>query len=151
MSRALLAHLASEREAIDQFVEVLDQEAEAMTCGAFASLGTLAERKSKLVDAIAVLDRLREAEQRALGFSADRKGADAAVAGNAAMQTIWQDLCKRAAQAHERNHRNGVMIHAHLDFIWQSIRFLQAGSQPMYGRDGIRHCGTGSGNRIAIG
>ena len=146
-----MAHLANECEAVGQFVVLLDQEAEAMTSGAFASLGTLAEKKLKLVDAIALLDRQREAEQQALGFSTDRSGADAAVAGNAAMRTIWQDLCKRAAQAHERNHRNGVMIHTQLDFVWQSIRFLQAGGQPMYGRDGVQHSGAGHGNRIAIG
>ncbi len=146
-----MARLANECEAVGQFVVLLDQEAEAMTSGAFSTLGTLAEQKLKLVDAIAMLDCQREAEQQALGFSADRRGADAAVAGNPEMQTIWQDLCKRAAQAHERNHRNGVMIHTHLGFITQSIRFLQAGGQPMYGRDGVQHSGAGNGNRIAIG
>lgn len=152
MSSLLLNHLTQEHAAIGAFLELLDQEAEAMTHGDFGNLSELAGRKSQLADQIAAFDRQREMEQLALGYAADRSGADAAAAaGGEALQNAWCDLLERAAQAHECNHRNGVMIHTHLDFTRQSISFLQASGQPLYGPDGTHKTGTGSGNRLALG
>lgn len=152
MSSLLLNHLTREHAAIEAFLELLDQEAEAMTHGGFTDLSVLAERKSQLADQIAFFDRQREIEQVALGYAADRNGADAvAAAGGEALQNAWRELRERAAQARERNHRNGVMIHTHLDFTRQSIGFLQASGQPLYGPDGTHNTGAGSGNSLALG
>lgn len=152
MSSPLLNHLIREYAAIGAFLELLDQEAEAMTRGDFAGLSGLAERKSQLADQIAFLGRQREVELLTLGYAADRSGADAAAAaGGQALQDAWRDLLARAAQAHERNHRNGVMIHTHLDFTRQSISFLQASGQPLYGPNGTHSRGAGNGNRLALG
>lgn len=151
MNSRLLDHLTQEHAAIGEFLELLDEEAQAMTDGDFANMPGLAERKSQLADQIALLDRLREVEQLALGYAANRSGADAAAAGNNTLQNAWSSLLKRATQAHARNHRNGVMIHTHLDFIRQAISFLQASGQPLYGPDGTQKTGTGSGNRLALG
>ena len=151
MNSRLLDHLTQEHAAIVEFIELLDAEAQAMTDGDFANMAGLAERKSQLADQIALLDRLREVEQLALGYAANRSGADAAAAGNNALQTAWSSLLERATQAHERNHRNGVMIHTHLDFTRQAISFLQVSGQPLYGPDGTHQTGTASGNRLALG
>lgn len=151
MNSRLLDHLTQEHAAIGEFLELLDAEAQAMTDGDFANMPGLAERKSELADQIASLDRLREVEQLALGYAANRSGAAAAAAGNTALQNAWSSLLERATQAHERNHRNGVMIHTHLDFTRQAISFLQASGQPLYGPDGTHKTGTGSGNRLALG
>lgn len=151
MNSRLLDHLTQEHAAIGEFIELLDAEAQAMTDGDFANMPGLAERKSQLADQIALLDRLREVEQLALGYAANRSGADAAAVGNNALQKVWSSLLGRATQAHERNHRNGVMIHTHLDFTRQAISFLQASGQPLYGPDGTHKTGTGSGNRLALG
>lgn len=152
MNSLLLNHLTRERAAIGTFLELLDQEAEAMNHGDFANLLELAERKSQLADQIAFIGRQREMEQITLGYSAGRSGADAAAADHGeALQNAWRDLLEHAAQAHERNHRNGVMIHTHLDFTRQSIGFLQASGQPLYGPDGTHKTGTGSGNRLVLG
>ncbi|MEO5659806.1 MAG: flagellar protein FlgN [Polaromonas sp.] len=152
MSNQYLKDLVQEHAAIAAFVELLDQEAEAMTLGQFASLPQLAERKSLMADQIALLGRQRENEQMRLGYRADRHGADAAAeAGGAALQNAWNQLRESAAQAHERNHRNGVMIHSHLDFTRQSISFLKASGKPLYGPDGTHHTGVGSGNKLAMG
>lgn len=151
MNSRLLDHLTQEHAAIGEFIELLDAEAQAMTDGDFANMPGLAERKSQLADQIALLDRLREVEQLALGYAANRSGADAAAVGNNALQKVWSSLLERATQAHERNHRNGVMIHTHLDFTRQAISFLQASGQPLYGPDGTHKTSTGSGNRLALG
>ena len=60
-------------------------------------------------------------------------------------------MLERAALARSHNHRNGVMIHTHLDFTRQSISFLQAKGRPLYGPDGSHHTGAASGNQLAVG
>ena len=152
MSSQYLQHLVQEHAAIAEFVVLLDQEADAMTLGQFARLPELAERKSQMADRIALLGRQRENEQLKLGYKADCHGAEtAAEAGGETMKNAWIKLRECAAQAHERNHRNGVMIHTHLDFTRQSISFLKASGKPLYGPDGTHKTGVGSGNTLALG
>ncbi|WP_372826305.1 flagella synthesis protein FlgN [Polaromonas sp.] len=152
MSTQLLAHLSREYAATGEFLEFLELEAQAMTGGDFAALPMLAQRKSQLADRIAELNSQREKEQLAMGYPAGRTGAQACVAsGGPALEQAWSGLLARAALARENNHRNGVMIHTHLDFTRQSISFLQAKGQPLYGADGSHHAGAASGNRLAVG
>ncbi len=152
MSDLLLHYLAREGAATEAFLQLLEREAQAMTGGDFAALPGLAQRKSQLADEITSLTRQREKEQLAMGFTADRAGAQAcAAAGGQTFQHAWSSLLERAQQAREHNHRNGVMIHTHLDFTRQSISFLQARGQPLYGPDGSHHAGAASGNRLAVG
>ncbi|MDP3864862.1 MAG: flagellar protein FlgN [Rhodoferax sp.] len=152
MSSKLLDLLNREYAATGAFVTLLDQEAAAMTQGEFARLPDIAARKSTLADQIALMAKQREMEQLSLGHAAGRRGADAAAAaGGDALQHAWRNLLKRAAQAHTSNHRNGVMIHTHLDFTRQTLGFLQAGSQPLYGPDGGHKTGQGGGHCLALG
>ncbi len=151
-SAPLLQKMVDEHAAIAAFLELLDQEANAMTLGQFNRLPELTERKSQMADKIALLERDRENEQMRLGYKADRSGTEAlAAAGDEALQGAWTQLRECAAQAHEHNHRNGVMIHTHLDFTRQSISFLKASGKPMYGPDGTHKNGAGSGNSLARG
>lgn len=152
MSSQLLDSLSREQAAIEAFIELLEQEATALTDGAFAQLPELTERKSELADQIKFLGQQREQEQHALGYASGRSGADAAcAAGGKTLQQAWHDLLASAARAHDLNHRNGVLVHTHLDFTRQTISFLQAGGQPLYGPDGSHKTGSGSGNRLALG
>jgi flagella synthesis protein FlgN len=152
MSSQLLAHVSREFAATSQFLELLELEAQAMTSGDFAALPALAQRKSELADQLAVLNTEREKEQLAMGYPAGSVGAQAcAASGGPALKQAWSGLLARATLAREYNHRNGVMIHTHLDFTRQSISFLQAKGQPLYGADGSHHAGSASGNRLAIG
>lgn len=152
MSRLLLQHLKQEHTAVAEFLELLTREADAMTQGQFAALHELAESKSKLADKVALLGRQRENEQMRLGFKADRSGAEAAAAaGGQTLVQAWTQLRECAAQAHARNHANGVMIHTHLDFTRQAISFLKSSGQPLYGPDGAHHAGAASGNSLAVG
>ncbi|MFC5476025.1 flagella synthesis protein FlgN [Paraherbaspirillum soli] len=152
MSAVLLEHLTEERVAMEAFLELLDQEAEALIQGHFNLLPQLTERKAQLADRIAVLDQERERQQQASGYPANRQGADAvAAASGPGLQQVWHELLERAAQARESNHRNGVLIHTHLDFVRQSINFMRASGQNLYGPDGKHKVGMGSGNSIAAG
>ena len=152
MTSSLLQRLTLEHGAVAEFLMLLDQEADAMTQGRFIDLPPLAEHKSQLADRIAIVRRHRENEQMALGYRADRSGAEAATAaGGPLLQDAWRKLQACAAQAHERNHANGVMIHTHLDFTRQAISFLKSAGRPLYGPDGAHYSGSTSGNRLAVG
>lgn len=152
MSSPLVDLLVREHAAIGEFLDLLAQESDAMTLGEFKSLPGLAERKSQLADQIALMGRQREMEQRAMGYPPGRHGCDAAaMAGGEALKTAWSKLLAQAEQAHACNHRNGVMIHTHLDYTRQSINFLKASGQPLYGPDGTHKAGSSSGSRFAVG
>lgn len=152
MNSRLHDFLTQEHSAILVYADLLDQEAKALSDGEFASLPGLAQRKSTLADQISLLGQQRDLEQLALGYPAGRDGADAAcAAGRAATEQVWHDLLQCAAQAKDRNHRNGVMIHTHLDFTRNTISFLQAGGKPLYGPDGSHKTGTGGGHSLACG
>ncbi|NDP65019.1 flagellar protein FlgN [Polaromonas sp.] len=152
MTISLLQRLTREDGAVAEFLVLLNQEADAMAQGRFMDLPLLAEHKSQLADRIAILRRHRENEQMTLGYGADRSGAEAAAtAGGPLLQDAWRKLQANAAQAHERNHANGVMIHTHLDFTRQSINFLKSAGRPLYGPDGSHYSGSASGNRLAMG
>lgn len=148
----LLDHLHRQHQSLGQYIEVLDQEASTMQSGDFAALPGLVRRKAELGALIAKLDQEREAQQVELGYGADRAGADAmAAAGGPALQSAWHQLQARAAGAKERNHRNGVMVHTHLDFTREALRRAQPGSQNLYGPDGSHAPASGTGHRLASG
>jgi flagella synthesis protein FlgN len=150
MSGRLHDFLIREVAAIDLFADLLDREASAISDGDFANLPELAARKSELAGQITVLGQQRESEQLALGYPAGRSGADAAcAAGDKELEQAWHDLLTHADLAQKRNHRNGVIIRTHLEFTRQTIRFLQASEQPLYGPDGSSKTGAGSGKSLA--
>ena len=152
MTTSLMERLTLELGAVTEFLDLLNQEADAMVQGRFIDLSPLAESKAQLADKIAILRRHRENKQMALGFGADRSGAEAATAaGGPLLQAAWGQLKACAAQAHERNHANGVMIHTHLDFTRQAIDFLKSGGRPLYGPNGTHHSGIANGKRLAMG
>ena len=152
MTTSLMDRLTLELGAVTEFIDLLTQEADAMTQGRFIDLPLLAERKAQLADKIAIVRRHRENEQMTLGFGADRIGAESATAaGGPLLQAAWSQLQACAAQAHAHNHANGVMIHTHLDFTRQAIDFLKSTDRPLYGPDGTHHSGTASGKRLAVG
>ncbi len=138
--------------AFNEFLELLNLEANAMAEGRFSDLPQLTERKSKLADEIVILGRYRETEQISLGFSAGYSGAVvAAAAGGPLLKEVWGRLQTCAAQVRERNLANGVVVHAHLDFTRQAINYLKSANGSLYGADGTHSGGTASGKRLATG
>ncbi|HWW07660.1 flagellar protein FlgN [Collimonas sp.] len=152
MSSALLKHLNQERAVVESFLDVLDSEAEVLIKSRFEELPGITERKAQLAERITALEQEREQWQRAVGFGSGRAGGDAAAAaGGSELQQIWLELLTRAAQARDNNHRNGIMIHTHLDFVRRSINFLRAHGQSLYGADGQHKVGLGNGHSLATG
>jgi flagella synthesis protein FlgN len=152
MSGMLVELLVKEYTAIEAFAELLDQEADAMTQGTFSKLSEISGRKSRLAEQISLLEGQREVQQKALGYAPGRSGIDTAAAGGSTeLKLAWQHLLTAAGRARAHNHRNGVMIHHHLDFTRQSINFLTSGGQALYGPDGAHQSGNANGNSLALG
>ncbi|WP_235510068.1 flagella synthesis protein FlgN [Variovorax sp. Root473] len=148
----LLAQLRAEAGCIEDFLAVLDEEAQAMSDSTFDALNAIAVRKTALLDRMAELDQQRESLQAALGFAPGRAGADAAAtAGGAPTRQAWRALLALAEDARNRNLHNGTLVYAHLDFTQQALHFLQARAQPFYGPDGVRKTQPGAGTRLAAG
>ena len=148
----MLVHLLAEKSCVEEFLALLDQEADAMKNGRFAELPQLTERKTGLLDRMAALDQARESAQVARGFEPGRTGADAAAAadGGAAL-AAGAALVELAEQARADNRRNGSMVYSQLDFTQNALHYLQASAQPFYGPDGIRKSASGTGTRLAVG
>jgi len=148
----MLLHLLAEKTCVEEFLSVLEREAEAMKNGLFAELPSLTGRKAGLLDRMAALDQAREAAQVARGFEPRRAGADAAAAaGGEASLAAWTALVELAQQAKASNRRNGAMVYSQLDFTQNALHYLQAGAQPFYGPDGIRKAASAAGTRLAVG
>lgn len=149
---ALLRQMSEEISLLQVFVELLEREAEALASHRFELLPQLTPRKAKAAERLAACDAEREQLLTALGYPANRAGAEAvAAAGGPLLQQAWTRLVDLAERARDLNHRNGVTVHAHLDFTRQSIAFLQTGSRPLYGPDGQHRAGRGQGIRYAAG
>jgi flagella synthesis protein FlgN len=148
----MLLHLLAEKTCVEEFLSVLEQEAEAMKNGLFAELPSLTGRKAGLLDRMAALDQARESAQVARGFEPGRAGADAAAAADGeASLAAWTALVELAQQAKASNRRNGAMVYSQLDFTHNALHYLQAGAQPFYGPDGIRKPASAAGTRLAVG
>ena len=148
----MLHRLLAEKNCIEEFLSVLEQEAQAMKNGLFAELPSLTGRKAGLLDRMAALDQARESAQVARGFEPGRAGADAAAAADGeASLAAWTALVELAQQAKASNRRNGAMVYSQLDFTQNALHYLQAGAQPFYGPDGIRKAASAAGTRLAVG
>lgn len=146
----LLRQVSDELALVAAFVGVLEREAAGLAGGRFEALPALAREKQQLAERLAACDAAREQLLVTLGYSADRAGADAAAArGGPALQEAWKRLLALAARARDRNHRNGALVHAHLDFTRQTLAFLQTGTRPLYGPDGQHRTGSGQRMRVA--
>ena len=149
---ALLRQVSEEIALVEDFLALLEEEAGALTDGRFDALPAITRRKDEAAERLAAADAAREQLLQALGYAGGREGSDAAAArGGAALQQAWKHLLALALRAREQNHRNGVMVHANLDFTRQSIAFLQTGSRPLYGPDGQHSAGGGQRVRYAAG
>jgi len=142
----LLIRLTEERRLLETFIELLDEETEALINSDLAGLPALTERKAQLATRISAADHDRKREEKRLGSRTD-----SVACGDEALQHAWHELRERAAQVREHNYRNGVLIHTHLNFTRESINFLRANGKPLYGPDGQHQLITGYGASIASG
>jgi flagella synthesis protein FlgN len=142
MTDALLTCLTEEQQTANRFAVLLAEEQAALMTGNLGDvLPAIVERKAALATQLAELSVERGRCLGLLGFSNDRQGMLAAIATDARLAPIWEELAKNAASARSRNLTNGMLVRTRMEYNQRAIAVLrEAGSTgastPVYGPDG---------------
>lgn len=143
MSAPILEALAAEASAVNQFIDLLQDEGMALAGRSpLPQLQDLAQRKQTVADTLSGLSDNRDAALAAAGYAVGHAGGDAAAQDNAEVSTAWGELLEAATTAKALNERNGGMIQTHLrgaQAAQRAVRTVTGGD--LYGADG-RHPGS---------
>ena len=142
--------VSAEADALDEFVQLLETEQEALAAGEIDRLLPLAEQKNLSAGRLADMARQRNQALGAAALAADRVGMDAWLArhpGAAAVRRDWERLLGAAARARNLNELNGRLIAERVRHNQQALAALMAAGEQaaLYGPDGQqRISGAGS-------
>ena len=143
--------LQQEQAALDQFIELLQQEQAALVAADVDKLQSLSELKQQLSDHLNILAQQRVAQQERAGYSNDAAGTRAwlATQGSSVVEA-WNKLLAAAQTARDLNQTNGQLIQTHMQHNQQALAVLlgAANRLDVYGADGQPRSGPGGGQRI---
>lgn len=148
---ALTELLAAETALVEQFVDALTAEQEALKQGKVDGLPAISTRKGEIIERLNAAEKTRNAALQQAGLSGDREGMQAWLAKNRhdrAAAQAWAKLMKQAAAARELNDLNGQLIAMRLQATSQALAILtqQAQRSALYGPSG--HTTQLTGSRI---
>lgn len=139
-------NLAAETEALQQFLQILQSEQEALTHGNIDKLAEYARLKAEQGLRLSQLgsNHNRILKQYGLGSAEGAKDAISQVIqredpdGQRCLAHHWENLLDLAKQAQDLNRLNGAMIEAQLKHNQQALAILQEAAKQtsLYGRDG---------------
>lgn len=136
--------LGAEVAAVEQFIQVLQAEQQALTGAQTEKLLELARLKSEKAVQISQLGNRRSQYLSSQGFSSDRSGMEEWLSrhdpsGTGQTGRAWKRLLDLAKEAQELNRANGIMIDAKLRHNQQALAILQSAARQVvdvYGPDG---------------
>lgn len=135
--------LASEKEATEGFVNILEKEAEVLGMGVNASpeaLADITQTKWLRANALNELVTQRQAVLTTLGQQHGKAeiSMDAAAAAHPELQTAWNQIKAIFQRARELNDSNGVMIDSLKKYTEDAMATLRAasGQETVYSADG---------------
>ena len=143
--------LQQEQAALDQFIELLQQEQAALVAADMDKLQSLSELKQQLSDHLNTLAQQRVAQQERAGYSNDAAGTRAWLAAQgSSVVDAWNKLLAAAQTARDLNQTNGQLIQTHMQHNQQALAVLlgAANRLDVYGADGQPRSGPGGGQRI---
>jgi flagella synthesis protein FlgN len=143
--------LQQEQAALDQFIELLQQEQAALVAADVDKLQALSELKQQLSEHLNALAQQRVAQQERAGFSADAAGTRAWLAAQGtSVVDAWNKLLATAQSARDLNLTNGQLIQTHMQHNHQALAALMGAANRLdvYGADGQPRSGPGGGQRI---
>lgn len=143
--------LQQEQAALDQFIELLQQEQAALVAADVDKLQSLSELKQQLSEHLNTLAQQRVAQQERAGYSADASGTRAWLAAQPpAVGDAWKKLLATAQTARDLNQTNGQLIQTHMQHNQQALSVLMGAANRLdvYGADGQPLSGPGGGQRI---
>lgn len=143
--------LQQEQAALDQFIELLQQEQAALVAADVDKLQSLSELKQQLSEHLTALAQQRVAQQERAGHSADAAGTRAWLATQSpTVAAAWKKLLATAQTARNLNQTNGQLIQTHMQHNQQALAVLlgAANRLDVYGADGQPRSGLGGSQRI---
>ncbi|QAA92924.1 flagella synthesis protein FlgN [Pollutimonas thiosulfatoxidans] len=151
----LLACLETETSLVNEFIVLLESEAQILAEGGDAeALADSTARKNIYADQLTRANETRLALLTALGYSADRNGLDAAAHDHPSLQSASQHLLERTRIAGELNTSNGTIIDSFLAHNQQALDTLRvlAGQGDLYDASGhTRPGGKAQSKKIKVG
>lgn len=145
------SRLQTERDALKEFVTLLETEQQALLSGNTEQLLTLADNKILAAQGLSKLAKMRNDGLLALGGKVEAGGMTAWLSGNAANSLpVWQDILQLGEQAQQMNRTNGLLIQTKLRHNQQALMVLQSAAHStsgLYGPDGQPNLAA-SGRRL---
>ncbi|MFA7243320.1 MAG: flagellar protein FlgN [Sulfuricellaceae bacterium] len=136
-------NLAAEAEALQQFLQVLQAEQEALTHGNIDKLAEYARLKSEQGLRLAQLSANRNRILKQYGLESTAEGINRLIQredpdGRRCLAQHWENLLDQAKQTQDMNRLNGAMIEAQLKHNQQALAILQEAAKQtsLYGRNG---------------
>lgn len=143
--------LAQESDLVQQFIDNLGAEQEALKQGEALRLGAIHARKSELIERLNDADKERNTLLGQTGHAGDQEGMRSWLTRNDKDHLVaeeWSKLMQLAREARELNNLNGQLITLRLQATHQALAALtyQPQRPTLYGRDG--HSTQRTGSRI---
>lgn len=136
------------RQALNQFVALLERETAALADGRTDDLTAVVAEKTHCSETVnTAWNRLVIASGIDIGKG---ESLDARLAGVPALQSVWRDVRRLAEQAERINHGNSVLIEAQLQRTRQALDVLQSAANrgALYGANGRIVDGFQSGHTL---
>lgn len=146
--------LIEEQQALQQFINVLQEEQACLLSGKVDNLPALLQTKAQVIADIGTLTQARYDQLTALSLAASEDGMRFWIAtkGNASDDASYKELLSLASAAKELNRLNGLLISknmSHNQHVLDSVQNV-LGSGKFYGPDGQSSVKT-RGRELGIG
>lgn len=134
-----IAGIASERDATQGFIDLLQREQRTLQQADISALISLTKEKTDRMQQLAQMADARNTWLAELGHTGDRSGIECVLPDYPAVTDVWTDLLQLAEMAMQLNKINGVLIDQRLRYNQQALTVLQAATPQnsgLYGSDG---------------
>jgi len=136
-----ISRLNAERDALREFVKLLETEQQALIDGQTEQLLSLADSKTQVVQALSKLADARKNDQRIHSAEIQASGIVAWIQAQATDSLpVWQDIQQLVEQMQYVNRINGTLIQTKLRHNQQALAVLlntAKSSYGLYGADGM--------------
>ena len=150
----LLENLATENQAINNLVGLIQQEQSLLINANIAEVEQIIAHKAQHVAQLAELSNQRHAILALAGYQPGESGMQSWLEQHAdhSVNDAWQSLLTQVRAAKELNHTNGLLINTHLNRNQGTLNVLRGSSKTgnFYGPDG-QTTGVSKSRSIVVG
>ena len=131
--------IASERDATQGFIDLLQREQRTLQQADISVLISLTNEKAHRMQQLAQMADARKRWLVTFGHTSDRSGIECVLPDYPAASEVWKDLLQLAEMAMQLNKINGILTDQRLRYNQQALAVLQAATprnSGLYGSDG---------------